>query len=65
MVSSGSCNGRIPTRAACPFLFQVEKRVGTSGETSSRELRLGLMIASGDGGSREWGRQRTKLQGRL
>lgn len=64
-VSSGSCRERRSIREACLFLFQVERRVGTSGETSSSELRLELEMAGSDGGSREWGGQRTKLQGKL
>lgn len=65
IVSSGSRKERRSIREACLFLFQVEGRVGTSRGTSSSELRLGLEMAGSDGGSREWGGQRTKLQGKL
>lgn len=72
IVPSGSCRGRRPTRTACPFLFQAERKVRTSEGTGSRELRLSfpsqhleLEMAGGDGGSKEWAGQTTKLQGRL
>ena len=54
-------------RAACPFLFQMERSVGASEGTSSRELGRELELAGGhgDGGSREWGRMKGKAEGKV
>jgi len=54
-------------RAACPFLFQMERSVGASEGTGSRELGRELELAGGhgDGGSREWGRMKGKAEGKV
>jgi hypothetical protein len=51
-------------RAACPFLFQMERSVGASEGTGSRELGRELELA-GDGGSREWGQMKGKAEGKV
>ena len=59
--------GKQAHRAACPFLFQMERSVGASEGMGSRELGSELELAGshGDGGSRSRGGWRTKRKGRF